>query len=264
MGYSKSGYYKHVAYREQEILAEAIVVALVQEERRKLPKLGGKKLYYKLRDELEEVGKIGRDKFFDILRRNGLLVKRKRNYAITTDSKHYFRVYKNLLRDKTLSRYNECWVADITYLRTRKGFVYLFLLTDAFSRKIVGWAVSDSLSIEGGIEALKMAMKQRDETLPLIHHSDRGIQYCSEEYVKLLTKDGISISMTEQNHCYENAMAERVNGILKDEFLLDSEFKNMASCIRSVRQAVFLYNEERPHWAIGLKTPSELHQPKAA
>lgn len=253
-----------MVYRERQILAEAIVVALVQEERKKLPKLGGKKLYYKLRGELEEVGKIGRDKFFDILRRNGLLVKRKRNHAITTHSKHYFWVYKNLLRDKELSRYNECWVADITYLRTRKGFVYLFLLTDAFSRKIVGWAVSDSLSIEGGIEALKMAMKQRDKTLPLIHHSDRGIQYCSKAYVELLTKNGVSISMTEQNHCYENAMAERVNGILKDEFLLDSEFENIAACIRAVRQAVVLYNEERPHWAIGLKTPSEVHQSKAA
>src|SRR5699024_9037890 len=148
-----------------------------------------------------------------------------------------FRVYKNLLKDKNLKRFNECWVADITYLRTRKGFVYLFLLTDAFSRKIVGWSLSDSLSIEGGIKALKMALQQRDKTMPLIHHSDRGIQYCSKAYVGLLKNNGISISMTEDNHCYENAMAERVNGILKDEFLLDSEFENIVVCRRAVSQA---------------------------
>lgn len=245
-------------------MTEDIVVELVRQERKKLPKIGGKKLYYKLRNDLDSVGKIGRDKFFDILRRNDLLVKRKRNYAITTRSKHYFRVYKNLLKDKNLTRCNECWVVDITYLRTRKGFVYLFLLTDAFSRKIVGWDVSDSLSIEGGIKALNKALKQRDKNLSLIHHSDRGIQYCSKAYVGLLKKNNVLISMTEENHCYENAMAERVNGILKDEFLLDSEFKDIVVCRKAVKQAVLLYNEERPHWSLELKTPSEVHKVKAA
>lgn len=158
---------------------------------------------------------MGRDKFFTLLGKHGLLLKRRRRYARTTDSVHPFRVYKNLLKDKQLTRFNECWVADITYLRTRKGFVYLFLLTDAYSRKIVGWSLGDNLGIEGGLIAMKMALKQRDKRLPLIHHSDRGIQYCSKAYVKLLRKNKVCISMTEDNHCYENALAERVNGILK-------------------------------------------------
>lgn len=221
-------------------------------------------MYFKLKGDLLKIDKIGRDKFFDILRKHELLVKRKRNYARTTNSYHRFRVYKNLLKHKKPSRYNECWVVDITYLRTDKGFVYLFLLTDAFSRKIVGWCVSNSLSIEGGLIALKMALRQRDKAFPLIHHSDRGIQYCSNDYVALLQKNGVDISMTEENHCYENAMAERVNGILKDEFLLDATFKDIKMCTQSVRQAIHLYNEQRPHWSLNLKTPSEVHKTVAA
>lgn len=221
-------------------------------------------MFYQLGQQLDQNEKVGRDKFFDLLRKHNLLVKRRRCYVRTTNSMHRFRVYKNLFKDNAPLRFNECWVADITYLRTQKGFVYLFLLTDAYSRKIVGWSVSESLSIEGGLIALKMALKQRDKRLPLLHHSDRGIQYCSKAYVKLLDKNAVKISMTEENHCYENAMAERVNGILKEEFLLNSTFSSKTMCVESVKQAIYLYNEKRPHWSLNLKTPSEIHRIQAA
>ena len=199
---------------------------LVHEVRHIMPRIGGKKLYSILKNDLHNVGKLGRDKLFDILRKNDLLVKRKKSYTRTTDSYHRFYKYKNLLYNKTLTRSNECYVSDITYLRTENGFVYLFLITDAYSRKIVGWDLSRSLAIEGGLKALNMALKQRKTRAPLIHHSDRGIQYCCNAYVEKLKKSKVNISMTEENHCYENSLAERVNGILKDEFLLDSTFKN--------------------------------------
>jgi putative transposase len=244
--------------------SEQKVVDLVMSYRKQLPRLGGRKLFFQVSGQLSDSERMGRDKFFTLLGKHGLLLKRRRRYARTTDSCHPFRVYKNLLKDKQLTRFNECWVADITYLRTRKGFVYLFLLTDAYSRKIVGWSLRESLGIEGGLIAMKMALKQRDERLPLIHHSDRGIQYCSKGYVELLRKNKVCISMTEDNHCYENALAERVNGILKQEFLLDATFKRKSSCLQSVKEAIKLYNEKRPHWSLNLKTPAQIHTMKVA
>ena len=235
------------------------------EHRCLMPRLGGKKLYYILKEDLQRIGKIGRDKFFDILRRNDLLVERKRSYTKTTDSYHRFHKWKNLLKDVDLTGSNQAWGSDITYLRTINGFVYLFLITDLYSRKIVGWSLSRSLSIEGGIEALKKALSSwKDKSVALIHHSDRGIQYCSKDYVKRLQKAGISISMTEENHCYENAKAERVNGILKDEFYLNATFNNIEQAEKAVRSAIRIYNEHRPHWSLKLKTPSQVHEQKAA
>lgn len=246
------------------MLRESVIIELVLNIRKRMPRVGAKKLYYMLKDDIGEIGKIGRDKFIDILRSNELLVERKKSFTRTTDSYHRFYKYKNLLYNNEIETPNACWVSDITYLRTEKGFVYLFLITDYFSRKIVGWSLSDSLSIEGGIEALKMALRQRDKDKPLIHHSDRGIQYCSNEYVKILKKNTIQISMTEENHCYENSKAERVNGILKDEFLLDETFKDYEATHKSVKEAIRTYNELRPHWALKLKTPQEVHIQKAA
>lgn len=238
---------------------------LVLEVRRKQPRIGSRKLYHILQNDLQLIGKIGRDKFISILRKSDLLVSPKKNYTRTTDSYHRFHKYNNLLYDKTIRRPNECWVSDITYIRTDNGFVYLFLITDDYSRKIVGWDVSNSLSIEGGIRALKMAIKQRDNpALALIHHSDRGIQYCSKAYVELLKKHKINISMTEQNHCYENAKAERVNGILKNEFLLDSTFRDYNMAQKAVRESIKTYNEHRPHWSLNLQTPSQVHEKTAA
>ena len=156
-------------------------------------------------------------------------------------------------------RSNQIWAADITYLRTENGFVYLSLLTDMYSRKIVGWSLSGSLSIEGCVSALKQALRANRLHKPLIHHSDRGIQYCSNDYVKILNSNKIQISMTEENHCYENAMAERVNGILKDEYLLDRTFKDFAQAEKGCREAVMLYNTRRPHRSLGFRLPEEVH-----
>lgn len=241
-------------------LQEDVVIKLVQEIRRYQPRIGGKKLYKLLKDDLDKLeGSIGRDKFFDILRKRGLLVKRRRKYVTTTDSYHRFHKYKNKLKGKLLTGSNQAYASDITYLRSGEGFVYLFLQTDVYSRMITGWHLSDSLSIEGAIRALKMTIKQCGNTKGSIHHSDRGIQYCSKEYIKLLKKQNMEISMTEENHCYENAMAERVNGILKDEFLLDEKFANKEMAFKAVKEAIKSYNTRRPHWSLNLYTPKQIH-----
>ena len=187
-------------------------------------------------------------------------MKRRKKYVRTTDSYHRFRKYKNKLKEKFLTASNQAYASDITYLRTRTGFVYLFLQTDVYSRLITGWDLSESLSIEGAIKALKMTIKQCPKTEKVIHHSDRGIQYCSKEYVKILRRNKMEISMTEENHCYENGLAERVNGILKQEFLLDEEFENKTMALKAVRQAIASYNNRRPHWSLDLFTPQQIHQ----
>lgn len=229
--------------------------------RRYQPRIGGKKLYKLLKVDLDKLeGRIGRDRFFDILRKCGLLVKRRKKYVTTTDSWHRFHKYKNKLKEKLLTGPNQAYASDITYLRTREGFVYLFLQTDAWSRMITGWDLSESLAIDGAIRALQMTIKQCVKPEGVIHHSDRGIQYCSKEYVELLNRHKMEISMTEENHCYENAMAERVNGILKQEFLLDEEFANKALALKAVKQAIESYNNRRPHWSLNLCTPQQIHK----
>ncbi len=259
-GYSRSGYYKSLEVMITEAFREDIITKLILDIRRYQPKIGGKKLYWLLTADLNKLEvKVGRDKFFDILRKRGLLVKRRKKYVTTTDSYHRFHKYKNKLKDKKLTGANQAYVSDITYLRTRQGFVYLFLQTDAYSRMITGWDLSDSLAIEGAIKASKMSIKQCPETMNVIHHSDRGIQYCSKDYVKILKDHKMVISMTEENHCYENAIAERVNGILKDEFLLDEKFEDKPSALKAVKQAIESYNLRRPHWSLNLSTPWQVH-----
>lgn len=233
----------------------------MQEVRRIHPRIGGKKLYELLKADLRQMeGATGRDKFFDILGSNNLLVKRRKKYVKTTDSWHYFHKYRNKLKDKLLTGAGQAYASDITYLRTRSGFVYLFLQTDVYSRMITGWCLSNSLSIDGALKALKMTLKQcGGKTKEVIHHSDRGIQYCCKEYVKLLQDRGMQISMTEENHCYENAMAERVNGILKQEYLLEETFADYGSALQAVKEAINSYNNLRPHWSLSLLTPRQMH-----
>lgn len=245
-------------------MSEEIIVKMVLEKRKLLPRVGGKKLYFMLGHDLAQLEESpGRDKFFDILRNNELLIKRKRKFVNTTDSHHWFHKYKSLIKGISINRSNQVYVSDITYIRLDKGgFVYLFLITDAFSRKIMGWHLSESLGIEGAIKALKMALKPCPDTSKLIHHSDRGIQYCSKDYTKLLLKNKIGISMTEQNHCYENSLAERVNGILKQEFLLDSEFRDRKIARKAINQAIARYNALRPHLSLDYQTPEVVHQTK--
>ena len=259
-GYSRAAYYKSLRSQISGSFSETLILDLVHSERRLQPRLGGKKLYWMLCSDIHQIAPdFGRDKFFDLLRRHHLLVERKRQYRKTTDSYHHFHKYGNLVRDLCIDRPNRVWAADITYLRTDRGFVYLSLLTDMYSRKIVGWSVSQSLSIEGSLEALKKAFKENPLRQSLIHHSDRGVQYCSHDYVKLLKKNIIEISMTEDNHCYENALTERVNGILKDEYLLDATFRDFAHAKKACRQAVELYNTRRPHLSLKYKTPCQVH-----
>lgn len=222
--------------------------------------MGGKKLYHLLEADLHRIdASLGRDKFFDLLRQKGLLVSRRRKYAVTTQSYHRFRVYQNKLLDFRPYKPHQAWVCDITYVRVEKGFVYLFLLTDSYSRKIVGWDLSNSLGMEGALRALGMAIRQCPLTQGLIHHSDRGFQYCCNAYVDKLKSNGITISMAEAGNCYENAMAERVNGILKQEYGLDEIYTDEKEARQAAKQGINAYNEQRPHWSLGLQIPAKIH-----
>lgn len=258
---SRQAYYKiHQDFIEREKRA-TLLLDEVKNIRKHHSKLGVLKLRWKLREEIRKSGRgFGRDKFFDLLRYHDLLVKRKRKYAVTTNSDHPFYKHKNNLEGLRIERADQAWVSDITYLRTRSGFVYLSLVTDVYSRKIVGWDVSISLAVEGAVNGIKMAIKNSPGTKNLIHHSDRGIQYCCHAYTGLLKKNNITISMGEAGNCYDNAIAERVNGILKNEYLLDYEFLNYEQAVKATREAVYLYNYERPHWSLGLKIPAEVYK----
>ncbi len=256
-GISRQGYYKSTKKGEKEKLKEIIVIELVQELRRKMPRIGSKKLYRMLKEKLTEMQiNIGRDRFLNILRENGLLIQRKRQYVRTTNSTHWFRTYENLIKGKEVSRKDEVYVSDITYIRREEGFSYVALITDLYSRKIVGYDISNSLSMEGSIRALKMSIAGK-QTTGMIHHSDRGIQYCSYMYTGILKQKGIKISMSEKGNPYENAVAERVNGILKEEFGLSGTFKTSEIAKKSLEEAIKTYNELRPHMSIGYMTPNE-------
>ena len=216
-----------------------------------LPREGGRKLYKHLQPHFNEHKiKMGRDKLFDLLRDQHMLIEPRRKYKVTTQSRHRFYTYSNLIKDYVPKKPNQLWVSDITYLRTQNGFCYLALITDAYSRKIVGYDVSNSLGLEGTLRALKSALKTLPDYHTLIHHSDRGLQYCSNAYTKLLSKNNIRISMTAKGNCYENALAERVNGILKDEFYLDLVFDNIGQAKKTCSQTIKLYNSKRFHLAL--------------
>ena len=203
---------------------------------------------------------IGRDRFFDLLRRRGLLIDPPRRSCRATYSAHGFRTYGNLLKETVVDGPHQAWVRDITYIRTDEGFAYLSLIGDLYSRQIVGWEVSDSLCADGPMRALAMALNQLPAEAAPIHHSDRGIQYCSQAYVEELERRGVSISMTEDNHCYENAQAERLNGIMKQEYGLGGTFRRRQEVRPTVAQGVTLYNTRRPHTSLDYRTPSEVHQ----
>jgi len=228
----------------------------------RLPRIGGKKLYYLLKPEFEErVIKCGRDKFLRVLRQECLLVKRRKNFTKTTQSYHRFNKHPNLVMGTTISRQEQVWVSDITYIRTRQGFMYLSLITDAYSKQIMGYNLSDNMKTESTTKALKMALRNRRyPNTSLIHHSDRGFQYCSPDYIKVLDDNNISVSMTTKYDPYENAIAERVNGILKNEFILDYGNINKPDAYRIVNQAINIYNFERPHLSCDYLTPAQAHE----
>ena len=257
-GKSKQAYYKRnqvLPATDYDYVRQRVVAY-----RSRLPKLGGRKLYHLLSKDLQQKGiKMGRDKFFAFLRKERLLVAQKQKYHKTTNSKHWMRKYPNKIRDLRISRPEQVWVADITYLLCEGQHCYLHLLTDAYSKKIVGFELADNLKAETTLKALRMAIRNRKYTEPLIHHSDRGLQYCSQPYIGMLIDNQIDISMTEQYDPYENAVAERINGILKMEFGLDTDFENWKCINLQVNQAIQSYNQIRPHLSLNYMTPNQAH-----
>ena len=232
---------------------------MVIEIRKSMPRLGTRKLYYVLWDKLQLMN-FGRDKFFDILRANHLLIEPKRSYHITTNSHHRFRKHQNQILDLEINRPEQVWVSDITYIWKRENLCYLSIVTGAYSKKIVGYYVADNLNRESSLIALKMAVKQRkNKEVPLIHHSDIGLKYLANDYQSVLNKNGILSSMTQNPDPYENAVAERINGILKQEFMIDkyNQDLDIMKCI--VKEAINTYNEKRPHYSHYMLTPDQMH-----
>jgi len=257
---TRQNYYKKRNKRHQQLLDEAFILELIRQERAIQPALGGRKLFHLLRDEFRFAGVfIGRDRFFALLGRYDLLIEKCSVRVRTTNSKHSFRVYGNLLKDITLTTPNQAVVSDITYIRTDEGFMYLALVMDAYSRTIVGYDCSDSLESQGALRALSMALRKLPADSNAIHHSDRGCQYCNHAYVEKLQRKGLCVSMTEVNHCYENGQAERLNGILKQEYGLGDRFSRKSDALRAVSEAVRLYNYRRPHQSLGYRCPMEVH-----
>lgn len=267
IGVSRQAYYQGRSRQSKREGEDAQALEAVRELRVELPRLGTRKLYHE-RKEYFRTLHLGRDRLFALLRREGMLVERRRRYVRTTDSRHGFALAPNLLQDadtgapRRPTRPNEVFVSDITYIETMEGFRYAALLTDAYSRKIVGYDLSTSLSVEGSLRALNQALSQttKAERKSLIHHSDRGVQYCCRAYRERLQQAGVRVSMSATGNPYENALAERVNGILKMELGLDALFVTGEQARRAMKQAIRLYNECRPHLALRMRKPSQVHE----
>lgn len=244
-------------YRQRNSSQQAQALKIlprVRALRQLMPRVGCRKLLTHMPD-----AGIGRDKFFDILRTHDLLIKRRRKYAITTNTKHTLPVYENLLPQTVVDAPNRVWVSDITYIRLRQGFCYLSLVTDIYSRNIVGYDVSSTLEASGPLKALHMAIATVRHCRGIIHHSDRGVQYCSYDYTQTLKKHGCQISMTAPRRPDQNAIAERVNGILKTEFYLNATFNSIELARRTIVQSIYIYNNIRLHTSLGMITPSLKH-----
>jgi transposase InsO family protein len=261
-GYSKQAYYKQTQSKVQSLVKLENAKSLVLGLRRQMPRLGTRKLYYLLRDEFfQDQIKMGRDKLFELLRNEGLLILKRKRYTITTNSKHWMKKYPNLIKDLTIHRPEQVWAADITYIDTMEnGNCYLHLITDVYSKQIMGYELCDNMEAFSTLKALKMAIKNRQyKEQSLIHHSDRGLQYCSKIYTETLINNKITISMTENGDPYENAVAERVNGILKDEFGLSEKLINTVEANKQTVQSIQIYNSLRPHLSCQMLTPNKMH-----
>lgn len=263
-GKSRQGYYKQINEIEKTALNEQLILNAVVKIRynAKTNRWGVRKLKGMVNEELECIGvKLGRDRLFDILRSNHMLVRKRKRKYFTTDSHHWLRKYDNLIIDKKLTAPNQLWVSDITYVKINKDeVVYLYLITDAYSQKIVGWHVSLDLKADSAVIALKMAIKDnKDNIQELIHHSDRGVQYCSSKYVQILEDNQIQISMTNPGSPQENAIAERINGILKEEWLYDLDLVNHEIVQKKIKQIIKIYNTYRPHNSLNNKVPNDIH-----
>ncbi len=261
-GVSKQAFYKRLKTTREQMEQEKELTRMVEEERQcTSSQTGGLKLYRSLKPEMERRRiKMGRDKFYTFLRSYQLLVPKSKNYHVTTDSKHQFYKYPNLVQNKVPTRPEQLWVSDITYIKTESGHNYLALVTDAYSKQIMGYHLANHMKASLCTEALAMAVRNRKyPDMPLIHHSDRGFQYCSAEYVKFAEDHRMTMSMTEQYDPYENAVAERVNRTLKYEFGLKMTIKNFALAKKMVAHGVHIYNTRRLHWSLNLLTPKQVH-----
>jgi transposase InsO family protein len=261
-GVSRQAYYEARINDRKSTIANCLILCFVKEYRNEIPLVGTRKLYHLITPHLQIHGiKMGRDKLFDLLRFHCLLVRRRRRMVKTTDSHHWLKKYPNLTKEIVVTGIEQLWVSDITYVRTLQGFAYLSLITDAYSRKIVGYSLYPTLEANGCIEALQMAIADRTHESPynLIHHSDRGIQYCSAMYIELLRGENIDISMTQSGSPYENALAERVNGIIKNEFYSKSIYQNYKEAKKRIAKNVTSYNSIRPHSSVNFLTPDQAH-----
>lgn len=259
-GKSRQAYYQHKKYVYREVLKEEILFQMVEKERELMPRIGGRKLLYLIQPKLSGELSMGGDCFFDFLRDRGLLIRKRRPGIRTTNSHHWLRKYPNLIKEFTAESAHQLWVSDITYIWTNEGFCYLSLVTDGYSRKIIGWELGQSLEAKHSVKALKMAIRQLPKgTRNVFHHSDRGVQYCCEDYVKILTKNHFQISMTQNGDSRENAMAERVNGILKGEWINDMVFNTIEDARKAIDRIIRIYNQFRPHSSLEMKTPCFAH-----
>lgn len=264
LGFSRQYYYKHCKELEAKRCKEREVLKLVHSKRRVLPRLGTRKIYHQIKPAIQSMGlKIGRDNLFTLLRTNELLIKPTKRYVSTTNSKHWLRKYPNLIKDIQITAPEQVWVSDITYIKTDEGNCYLNLITDAFSRKIMGYSIADTMTTEEMKKAYEMALEQRSyPEKKLIHHSDRGIQYCSTDYVRLSKDNHHLISMTENGDPYENALAERMNRTLKEEFGLGRRLLSKQQAFQLTEEAIMLYNHQRPHLSLKMQTPNSVHLQK--
>lgn len=260
-GRSRQAYYEYQPHYDKNAIRDTIILKLVTEARQDLPRSGVPQLRQVLKKTLAEHGiKIGRDSLYQLLGEHGYLLRYRRRKAYTTNSNHAYKKYPNLIKNKTINKAHQLWVSDITYIRLREGFAYLSIITDAYSRKIVGYHVQQSLHATGPIIALHQALRQRKKGATTMHHSDRGVQYCCHDYIAVLKNENIKISMTEKGDPYENAIAERVNGILKGEFLLNATFKTFQDAQQAIDWAVDKYNHIRPHSSCDYLTPELAHE----
>jgi transposase InsO family protein len=260
-GISKQAFYKRLNVFKKRNLDEQVILDLIREARKELPKTGGLKLYKTIKPALVHNDiKIGRDRFYELLRRHQLLIPKNKRAYITTDSKHHFYKYPNLIAGFIPTAAEQLWVSDITYIKTDQGNAYLALVTDAYSKRIMGYKLDDHMKTSLCIDALKMAISRRKyPNQELIHHSDRGLQYCNPSYTNFAESKGISISMTQQYDPYENAVAERINGTLKQEFGLGKTIVTLKLAQKMIKKAVSLYNSKRMHYSLNFKTPDYAH-----
>jgi len=260
LGISRQAYYQHQRRRVTKQVLEEAVCEQVQKIRQHHAYMGTRKLWQELQPWLEAEGyKVGRDRLFEILRKHDLLVRRRRRRQRTTWAGHWR--CPNLLAETTITGPDQAWVSDITYVETEQGFAYLSLVTDLYSRRIMGFDLSDSLAVEGALRAFRMACRSAQGSLAgLIHHSDHGVQYTCHAYREALDKQDMLSSMGEVGNCYDNAVAERINGILKLEYGLDSRFASIRQARRAVREAQWLYNHERPHLSLNYQKPHQVYR----